>query len=125
MAKDNEDRLTLADRAARRKQMANLVLAGRSYKRVALYYGVSVSAVRQACRQPRTQAAQAEPGDLRKRPPGRTLDVVADLIRGGQTQNDIAEKRNVSRQRVSQIKQKAEEAGIFEAIKAIMAQRGP
>jgi hypothetical protein len=113
--------LSKADLAVRRKRIADefrkLIDQGTDidecYRRVMNKYNVTVHVIYDACRRYQVKV----PRRLREQqlPAPGTLEIIADIIREKKSA-DIARERNLSRQRISQIKEQAEKAGLLDAV---------
>jgi hypothetical protein len=113
--------LSKADMAVRRERIAGefrkLIDQGTDidecYRRLSNKYDVTVHVIYDACRWYQIKV----PRRLRDHqlPALTTLEIIADLIRGKKG-IEIATERNLSRQRISQIKEQAEKAGLLDAV---------
>lgn len=115
--------LSHADRKTRRKQIAEFVRKNGSTSaacaKAANCFDVSLVTVRSACREHDVDVATVLSTE-RAVNVASPYPVIADLILG-KSPVSIAENRNVSRQRVYQIKQKMTEHGVFKAVKSVSA----
>jgi len=103
-------RLTHEERHLRRLDMANKVRAGLSVEVVANEYGVGTATVERACRQHQVTKVH----NAKIKTPIKNLssfEILAALMRNEQP-SKIAERFNVSRQRVDQIRVQAIRAKI-------------
>ena len=105
-AKNSTEPFRHIDRALRRKKMADRVRKGASLSEVAQEFKVSLSSVKAACLEHDVEPAR------RAAPNVTALDVVAALLKGEETQSDVARRLGISRQRVHQIVVEAKKAGI-------------
>lgn len=106
--------MTREERAQRRRDIAAEVADGAAVGEVARKYSVSVSMVANACQEHNV----APPKLARNGSTQQRLQIVAWLI-GGYTGGEIAEDLGVSRQYVSQVRQQAKDAGVFEAVEKL------
>lgn len=110
-------RITQKERAEQRRRIASAVNREKlTSRQAAKKFGVSVDYVRKAC---------VEHGVRAELPPnagaGGALEVLADLAKG-MPASRIAADRNISRQRVNQVKHAAENLGLLPKLKRIDAE---
>jgi hypothetical protein len=120
MAAENE-RMTHEQRTERRKQAAaefkrlmdKGVAVQECYSRVAEEFGITSNTIRQACRENQIEVPRMYAN--KKKASGRTFEVLAELI-CGKRPSHIAAERKITHQRVIEIRDEAERAGVFRAV---------
>src|ERR1700723_10965 len=100
--------LSWQDRIERRRQIAAAVSAGDGSQAVSTRFGVSISTIRDACREFGVRFAV----DSRPKKKYRLYAILADLINTADSLVAIGEGHGVSKQRVNQISELARTAGI-------------
>jgi len=111
------------ERAARRKEMAEFVKQHggdrKALEAAAKKFGVVAATVIRSCASHGVRVrAYKGPGEKRTVSGNlpvnpRTVQIIAELIRGDRSQSEIARKYGVSRQQVGVVKQKVEAAGVL------------
>ena len=96
--------MTRAEKKERRRRIAQAVTDGWTVGQAAAYFGVSYPTAYEACRE--HDVVMVTP----KLP--SCWSILADFFDAGMPMNSIAEKHNVSRQRVYQIYDEAKQYGI-------------
>ena len=109
--------LTHAERADRRRAIANEAKRGVPVSAIASKYGVSVSTIHGDCVE---HDVHPPPMHLNVSRASKSLLIVAELLRG-KSPAEIAEQFGTSRQRVHQVKNDAESAGVFEVVGGLKA----
>lgn len=105
-------------RAQRRKALAEDVRRGASVRAVAEKRGVSADLVRSACREHGVQPRSSRKIGVNEKPVHKLLQIIAGLL-SGYTLEKIGRDAGITRQRVSQIKQRVVEAGIYAAVQSL------
>jgi hypothetical protein len=118
MERHMEDRLTHEEREARRKKIAaRMIEIGPSAEGVSILareFSVTVSTVRQACKEHRVKIPRPERAVVNRL---QNFALIADLIAGELSQTEIADKHKITRQFVGDTIRKCREHGIFDAVK--------
>lgn len=110
------DLMDRQEKKLRRLEMAIAVKNGQPLADVAAKFGVSAALVRGACVENEVEIPKPKREkftQLRE----ETLHVIADLLAGEKSYEQIAEERGLTKQRVGAIKISAEKAGLFDAAK--------
>lgn len=98
----------------RRKAIARFIAEGHTYPEAAQQFGVSVPTVAKAVQE---FGAQKRP-DGKQASQAEIFKIAAMFVRGSHDK-EIADAMEMTRQRVSQIRAEAEEAGLFQAIQEV------
>jgi transposase len=107
--------MTREELADRRKKIADAVREGKQIADICKKFGIGLTTVKNACREHNVEIDRKQVRSHEKQPGTEVLRIVAWLIQGYNSA-EIAEDAGVTRQYVSQVKQRATEAGVFQAI---------
>jgi transposase len=110
--------MTREELADRRKKIADAVREGKHVAEVCKKFGIGLTTVKNACREHGVKVDRKQTRMSDEKPATETLRIVAWLIQG-YSGSEIAADAGVTRQYVNQVKQRATEAGIFEAVKSL------
>jgi hypothetical protein len=109
-------RFTREQRAERRKQMAMEVKSGKTPQKVAEKFGVIPQTVIKACHFHRVEYPVASAFSSGSSIAIKTYDVMREIIEGKMIDARIAEKFEITRSRVNQIRERMEGRGILKAV---------